>query len=232
MPPSPHSGGAAVVAPLLARVGPRAAMRGLGCPHPPRNAQKIRTAPRRVPHGPWGRASRGVAWRVLRPPGLTPHIPPRHFCLCWFWVRWASPPSAATGLPRKQGGRGIARLGPSAVGGCFPRSVFFPPASSWPSPVPFRRGWWLSAPAPHWARRAAPAARRGGRHGIQKVVRVGSPNGRRKDRAGSPAARHGPIPCATSFAIERVSPCRRSGRTASKPAPGSRRRGTGAHREP
>lgn len=53
-----------------------------------------------------------------------------------------------------------------------------------------------------------------------------------KTAQGAPAARLGPTPCASSFAIETVRPCRRLGRTASIPARGIHRRGTGAHREP
>ena len=167
LPPSPHSGGAAVVAPLLARVGPRAAMRGGGCPHPPRNAKKMPHGGASGPPRPVGPRVPLPPWRLFRPRACSAAIPSRRGLLVvvggWFWL----PPPAAGRAPEKAGGgRGLPACGPPAPLGVCARSVLFPPpASSWRAlGFPFApAAGACRLPLPQMARRGRAAARWRGR---------------------------------------------------------------------
>lgn len=108
------------------RVGPRAAMRGGGCPHPPRYAQKIRTAGVSVPLGPALGAGRPVAplgGFCARVPIRRHPLPPRLLVVVVGGSGF--PPPAAGPAPRECRGReGFARSRPAAPSGLLPARFF------------------------------------------------------------------------------------------------------------
>ena len=173
------------------RVGPRAAMRGGGCPHPPRYAKKM-------PHGGGQRAARPLAGgpRVPLPPlaafspaGLSAAIPSRLGCWWWSWAVLASLPRRRGPLHEDAGGG----RGSPAPGLLLPRAFsppgFFlpPPASSLAGRLfPLRLGWLLSFLLSAWRPAVGGPRRPCGRPGIQKVLRLGRTNDRRRDRAEKP----------------------------------------------
>ena len=218
-----------------ARVGPRAAMRGVGCPNPPRYAQQIRTAPRRVSPRPHG--GRWAPWRGLAgfaPACLSAAIPSRLGCWWWSWAVLASLPRRRGPLHEDAGGG----RGSPAPGLLFLRA-FSPPGFFSPAPCILAGGPAFS-PSP-WLSLVVPAlcmaARRGRAAPPLRAARYteGAEDGeneRRTDRPrreALPPAR-GLVPCATSFAIEPLRPYRISGSTANTPAPGNGRKGTAARK--
>lgn len=172
------------------RLGPRAAIRGVGCPNPPRYAQKIRTAGVSVPPGPgWGRASRCPPWRVLRPRSYPPPSPPASVAGGGRGRFWLPSPGGGARSTRMQGAGGVRPLPACCSLGPSPRPVFSlpPPAFSLAGRLfPLRLGCLLSFLLSAWRPAVGGPRRPCGRHGIQKVLRMGRTNEGRRDRAGKP----------------------------------------------
>lgn len=107
--------------------------------------------------------------------------------------------------------RGVGRVAPAwgwwAVRAFAPLGFFPPPPRRrlhfW-GVCRFAVGWWVPSCPPAWgaARRPRPPPLRAARW-YTEGAQVGSTIERRRDRAGKLPARLGPVPCATSFAINR-----------------------------
>lgn len=217
-----------------ARVGPRAAMRG-GCPHTLQGMRKkCRTAgPAGRPAPLRGRASRWPLGGFFARPA-TARISPSPRCVVLAFGFLGFTPSRACRAPGNAGGQGDARFGALPPLGWFPAPLLCPPAFPWPSVSPFSPcRWWLSAPAPAWGASVGRARRPCGRQRYTEGAKAGR-NERRKERPrrGRIPPALGLVPCASSFAIETVRPCHRSGRRTNTRGQGIRRRGTGAPPEP
>lgn len=230
-----------------ARARPRVALVCAALGPPRRNARRGVPKPSKVcaknPHCGGQRAARPrLGPRVPLPPlaGFAPAvlsaaIPSR--LGCW-WLSWA----VLASLPRRRGplheNAGGGRGSP-APGLLLPRA-FSPPGFFSPAPCILAGGPAFS-PSP-WLSLVVPAlgmaARRGRaapplRAALYTEGAEDGENERRTERPrreALPPAR-GLVPCASSYAIDTVSPYRISGRTANTPALGNGRKGTAAQRE-
>ena len=181
-----------------ARARPRVALVCAALGPPRRNARRGVPKPSKVcaknPHCGGQRAARPPGPRVPLPPlaGFAPAclsaaIPSRLGCWWWSWAVLASLPRRRGPLHEIAGGG----RGSPAPGLLFPWA-FSPLGFSLPPPAIslagqlflFRLGWLLSFLLSAWRPAVGGPRRPCGRHGIQKVLRMGRTNEGRRDRAG------------------------------------------------
>lgn len=186
-----------------ARAGPRAAMRGIrGARALQGMRKKCRTAgPAGRPAPLRGRASRCPLGGFFARPAYGA-LSPSPLSVVLALGALGFTPSRACRAPEEAGVQGDCPPLGLCCGWVRPPLCFLPPcflvALRFPVSPPL---WWLSAPAPAWARPwAAPAALAGGEMVDRRCSGWGGTHGERKDRAREIPARLGPVPCATSFA--------------------------------
>lgn len=153
--------------------------------------KKCRTAGVSVPPGP----SRGgprvplPPWRLFRPRACPPPSPPASVAGGGRGRFWLPSPGGGARSTRMQGAGGDRPLPACCSFGPSPRPVFSlpPPAFSLAGRLfPLRLGWLLSFLLSAWRPAVGGPRRPCGRPGIQKVLRMGRTNDRRRDRAGKP----------------------------------------------
>ena len=143
------------------------------------------------------------------------------------WPAWAPPWPAVSRLRSTGGGR--ARAAARAYGArCAPRrETGLSGAGSFapfcPAFLPFLPQWARLVPRP-------PPAGAGGKRYTEGVEDGKKRTERERPRRGHLPPVLGLVPCASSFATEKATVCRRSGSTASIPSPGIRRRDNAAPR--
>ena len=223
------------VALVCAALGPPRRNTRRGVPKPSKVcAKNPHCAPPRVPPPPWG-ALGPVAWLggfCARVPIRRHPLPPRLLVVVVGGSGF--PPPAAGPAPRDCRGReGFARSRPVVPLGFLPARFFSPAPCNLAGGPAFSLSPWLALVVPALCM----AARRGRAAPPLRAARYteGAEDGENERRTERPrrgrcTPARGLVPCATSFAIEPLRPCRISGSTANIPAPGNGRKGTAAQR--
>lgn len=224
------------VALVCAALGPPRRNTRRGVPKPSKVCEK--NAARRgsaCRPAPGGRASRCPPWRLFRPRSYPPPSPPASVAGGGRGRFWLPSPGGGARSTRLQGAGGVRPLPAGCSLGLSPRSVFSlpPPAISLAGQLfPLRLGWLLSFLLSAWRPAVGGPRRPCGRQWYTEGAKDGG-NERRPERPrreALPPAR-GLVPCASSYAIEPLRPCRISGSNANTPALGNGRKGTAARRE-
>lgn len=128
-------------------------------------------------------------WRLFRPRAYPPPSPPASVAGGGRGRFWLPSPGGGARSTRMQGAGGVRPLPAGCSLGPSPRPVFSlpPPAFSLAGRLfPLRLGCLLSFLLSAWRPAVGGPRRPCGRPGIQKVLRMGRTNDRRRDRAGKP----------------------------------------------